>query len=57
MKFEAHPNRRCNHFLEQVHVSEDPLVLRGDAEISFEQGTKAVQEGLQADKETTVREY
>lgn len=56
MKFEAHPNCRCNHLLEQIHVSEDPLVLGGDAEISFKQGAEAVQERLQAERETIMRE-
>lgn len=56
MKFKAHPNRWRNHFLEQIHVSKDPLVLGDNAEISFKQGAEAVQEGLQTERELTVRE-
>lgn len=57
MKFEAHPNRRHNHLLEQIHVSKYPLVLRGDAEISFKQGAEAVQKRLQTEREPLMWEY
>lgn len=48
MQFEAHSDRRRHHLLQEVQVGEDPLVLGGDAEVAFEQGVEAVQEGFQA---------
>lgn len=47
MQFEAHSDRRSHHLLQEVQVSEDPLVFGGDAEVAFKQGVEAVQERLQ----------
>lgn len=49
MQFEAHSDCRRHHLLQEVQVGEDPLVFGGDAEVAFEQGVEAVQEGLQAE--------
>ena len=48
VQFEAHPHGGSHHLLQEVHVSEHPLVLGGDAEVSFEERVEAVQEGLKA---------
>lgn len=43
MKLEGHANPGRHHAVQQVHVSEDPLVPRGgDAEVPLEQGVQAV---------------
>lgn len=48
VKLQGHSDSRNHDFPEQLHVGEDPLVSHGgDAEVSFEQGVKAVQERLQ----------
>lgn len=46
MQLEAHPDCRGHHLLQEVQVSKNPLVLRGDAEVTFEEGVEAIQEGL-----------
>lgn len=43
VKLEGHANPGRHHAVQQVHVSEDPLVPRGgDAEVPLEQGVQAV---------------
>lgn len=50
MQFEAHSDRRSHHLLQEVQVSEDPLVFGGDAEVAFEQGVETVQKRLQTSR-------
>lgn len=48
MQFEAHPDSRGHHPLQEVQVSKYPLIFGGDAEVTLEQGVETVQERLQA---------
>lgn len=48
VELQTHPHARRYHLLQQVHVCKHPLVLAGDAEVTFEQGVKPVQKRLQA---------
>lgn len=43
MQFEAHSDCRSHHLLEEVEISENPLILSGDAEVAFKQGVETVQ--------------
>lgn len=43
MQFEAHPDCRSHHLLQQVQIREHPLVFGGDAEVAFKQGVESVQ--------------
>lgn len=49
MQFEAHSDSGCHHLLQQVQISEHPLVFGGDAEVAFEQGVETIQERLQTE--------
>lgn len=47
MQFEAHPHSGGHHLLQQVQVSENPLVFGGDAEVALEQGVETEQKRFQ----------
>lgn len=48
MQFEAHPDCRSHHLLQQVQIREHPLVFGCDAEVPFKQGVETVQKRFQA---------
>ena len=50
MQFEAHSDCRSHHLLQQVQVSKNPLVFGGNAEVTFEQGVKTIQERFQTER-------
>lgn len=35
MQFEAHSDCRSHHLLQEVQVSENPLIFSGNAEVAF----------------------
>lgn len=54
MQLQGHPDGRGDDFVQQVHVGEHPLVLSGHPEVAFEEGVEAVQERVQAEKQSPV---
>lgn len=47
VQLEAHSDSRSHHLLQQVQVSENPLVFGGNAEVALEQGVEAIQKRFQ----------
>ena len=52
VKLQGHPDGRGDNFMQKVHVGKYPLVSRCYSKVTFEEGVKAIQERVQAEKQS-----
>lgn len=54
VQLQGHPESWGNNFVQQVDVCKHPLILGCYSEVTFEEGVEAVQERIQAAKQSRV---